>query len=445
MNTYPATHIGIMASYDVYDQEKADRKAVNKYLEDRLAEKKCQTLPFYRSYGKWGNDVKFIYNLDGLPIFAYPLMYALSSPATTSLIGPDEVLDFGQRIADAMGKGLNLIHEGNSPSLGNTIRRLSTESGMGDDDVMAAYSGDLPLIRNIYSMMADEDIRENDIVMDLNGRQTIFSYVPEFIARTFYDYMRKRDGRTVALKEFNALTFNSRGGERVGTIADLFHSNRKGGRQAAPILKLILGKLGHPVRTLQHLPRFGLYLVKKDWFPLSEEKASATASFVLDEKGQLKARMKVEHDDFWRMWDIDGLHDYEGYAAIFAAAKRKWGDAYAQRLTGMPKETINKVKEACSSCYVPLFRHFQTFLNEKVERLNRLFPEAAEWKENRVLTEEQKEIVRNISIPLPFEGGKHTFRQNNVDVATALHYAGDWYQEKVEKSRETYLTALGGA
>lgn len=336
-----ARTIILSASHNIYDAEEADKKT----LEEAEGYKKQgrQVHKFRRVIDSWRSDkglvlidrLKFLYPTEGLPMMAYSLISAYNSSAEKiAVIGSRNVDRVVEEFRDEFSTGNRFFYvfEGSHKklSLANSFGRGydALKPFLAKNELSLFLPADMPLLKNIETILTDVDIANNNAVLNCNACENLFPENTDeafkVFSRVFYDTLII-NGRRVKIKEPHVylLNFNHMQSRDLWPVVDVFFGSRKpsaGGFSWKTIINSIRACLiSHPFNHLTMIRRFSNlnsatgYLLAQGAHDVLKRtidirRAEKIAGLILNTS---KVRVKAENSDLGAAFDNDSYEDYE--------------------------------------------------------------------------------------------------------------------------------------
>lgn len=329
MNVTPCNKIILSASHNKFEtREEADKRILEKANQDKEAGKSCISYNFIRAKDDEIDENKFLMPIYGtMPVIAFQLTYCGSLGLETAVIGSKEV----GRVVEAVKEGLNLderikwVDEGEQLSIKNSISKGYESLEVKANETLGFFAGDVPFAFDFLHSLYDKDLENNVAVIDFNSKQQMFKE-EAFIPRNYYQILT--DGiNEHEIKEPNLWWFSNEAINNFISAGGEAYKNRQNGGMTLKQTLFMCGK-----RLLKDLPRmpwpvvgdlistsnialkriFGSNERLKGTYRLAEH----LGTYVFE--GPVK--VKTEHDDPWRMKDIDARHDLWYYNKLVREA-----------------------------------------------------------------------------------------------------------------------------
>jgi hypothetical protein len=416
-HNYPIRHVAISASQNVYKSSegmiKKEAGSFIYYLKNNL----MPSIKFKRTAdlilnGYDENKAMFpIYQ--NIPLFCITTIAALESGKIVSVVGSHEVGSmvnelkeyYSSKGKEEIASSLNwvpecdglegMVEESNaviaqergSLTISNSMNRLVGSLNLDKDDAFIFTSGDI-LFFDYDRICSDKDLINHSLVLDLNGKETINPPFP----RNYYHRLRTSDKGLIHFKEPNVWIIGSEFGS--GHVDTTYSNAQKGGFGFKVFLKMAArnmlrnpglvsgGNLSFILSASLKgcMSFFSRKVLKKSYVPVYDpQDIESIAKFL----NMSPVKVKAEHDDYLRIKDVDGLHDY-----IFI---RRLLENHCQDI--FP----SKISESIQG--------FASYLNnDRVSRINiiREFPEVMMEKIERIEHEVQRRGL-DYKIKKPFD------------------------------------------
>jgi hypothetical protein len=292
-----------------------------------------------------GDEVKFLWQIQGVPIAAFTLINAFHSSAKdTVVVGNRLIGDLVETFVDEYGgdlkkadKRMRWVYDGERPSLTNTLMKGITALELKADEPYALVCGDVPLFYDYDDILHDPDIGKNAAVLDLNGFETVFAGEtwPGHFPRYYHfrmDHTDVKEPNCHLLRNSQPLTgvveklYDQRKTTRSGGLKSLFFNRvLAAAPRIAPYLFLheptsLLALCAEEFRCVAASTRYEIRPFDAkvaDWRPKSVSRmfSAALGAPVL---------IKVRTDDPGRPKDIDSAEDF----MLVAETMRRSDDVY---------------------------------------------------------------------------------------------------------------------
>ncbi len=372
-------------SHDKFpSRAEADEVSINKAKREIAAGKKGISHLILRAENEEIDRLKFLFPICGIPIMCYALANALnSSLKEIAVIGSPEVrtiLDAYLENIGNQGKKVVFIDEDNdNPSLVRAMTLGRDALQPNSDELTLFQPGDLPFMYDVEKVVQDNDIANNNLILWLNSRNTMFPEIEtnsdsEFVVRNYhYRAIDEEADLLFDIKEPNIYPINFSSVEP--DIIDLLHQTRKDGNifQA-----LLLKTLKHPRRLMRMLPVFAQEAMSfrssaarhrpddNYQFGMHKDMFDRGASILLNTQVTSKF-----HDDPAFVADVDALEDWEDYEEIILYAEANHGEdglsavhPYGQALGQFKEKVMPQLKTQ-----IPLYRDFPSYMNSLYQSL----------------------------------------------------------------------------
>jgi len=372
-NNYPAKHFVMSASHNKTrkPQQKVDNDIIKSAEAYRKRGAPCISYKFQRVKNSPVDELKFLMPIHkDIPVLAFQVTYAVMQGIKTAVVGSNEVgmvVDALRRYLGVPNENLVFVHEGEKLSLGNSIKRGARALDLEKNDFFWFVPLDMPFFYNYMDMLYDEDIRHNAIVADFNARERVFENCMELFPRNYY--WKIKDGtQTYNVKEPAVFGFSSE--IDIFELANEAYQRRQsGGFGAAQVFVMALkNMLKHPYTLVDKMGAV-------EWIDfataLMQKVTGRNASFYSNTAEQFgfffdmaPIRCKAQHQDPFRVKDIDAWHDLWYYALAIRQNHGLEGIVpYAEQLEGF-NEIMQRIKND-----IGVLRDFPEYANQRAKAL----------------------------------------------------------------------------
>jgi hypothetical protein len=359
------------------NQEAVDRKILKK-AEEYRKKKSMVSYKFQRVKNAPVDEVKFLTPIyKDIPILAFQVTYAMMNGLKVSVVGSDEVklvVDKLREYLPIKKEDLIFVHEGEKLSLGNSISRGANALEMDSKDFFWFVPLDMPFHYDFASFVLDKDIKNHAMILDFNAKERVFENIPELFPRNYYLRM-KYGGKTYSIKEPNIVGFSAGISSRLSSAADEAYAHRQSGAFGPKQLGLM---------TMNNIAKHLLFFFEKmeiegafdlssfaGWFVMPRLTKSAKPLFKSETAEKLgyfinmaHVRCKAEHQDPFRVKDIDAWHDLWFYCLAVKENKGIQGIVpYAGLIEG-----FNDVMQTIKSD-IGILKDFPRYANERADAL----------------------------------------------------------------------------
>ncbi|MBI5390093.1 hypothetical protein HZB02_01255 [Candidatus Woesearchaeota archaeon] len=338
---------------------------------------------FQRVAGAQIDELKFLMPLwKDVPLLAHQVISAITHDLTVSVVGSKDVGLVVGAIQDYFklnDRRLRFVDEGQQTSLANSLTRGRDALDLSDNHFFYFVPLDLPFFFRLRPMLDDEDAAHHIAVVDVNARERIFTGAGELFPRNYYwDLITSNgDGEvTYSIKEPNPIGFSgSIAFDRFFRTIDHMYAHRQGGDFGidALIQHITRNMVQHPVQALRSISSGGARQLNDLYAWWKQGKRLTLHAEQLEQLGYFlqmaPIRIKAEHQDPFRLKDVDAWHDLFDYALVIRYNGGLQGiHAHATLIEGFQRPMESLKKE------IPLLRNFPAYANERARQLGMPLP-----------------------------------------------------------------------
>lgn len=352
------TIIGVSGSYNFEDNYA--QKVSSKFMKDFEEGSKLQTIPIYRTKFDGIDNLKFMYPIAGIPIFAYTLLNAVDQNVEVRATGNEEIGDLVDLMNDELNLDIKFKHEGKDLSLSNSFLKLFSDD-IGKKNYFV--SGDIPLATDYIS-----NNYTGDVVIDLNVKELLDPF--NHTSRNFYNE-GKINQQISRFKEGNIYFMSETGFDKLNEAANIFFRNRKNGGLITAVGEYFktkyqsdeMFKKGLLKNKFLFAKEIGKVFFQRFNIPVPALNFNRLNKVISEDFFDIDWRFEFIHDDVFRLLDIDGLNnDYTLYDGITKNIERQ----------GMLDERLIQVREGIkdNKNKFPVVNNFESIIYEYIQQVN---------------------------------------------------------------------------
>lgn len=381
MRNRPAIEKCILSfSHNRYGTRKeADRTSIGKARREIAQGKRGISHLILRAEDDRIDRLKFLFLINGIPLMCYALgNVLLSGVREIAVVGsPDvkQVLDLFKETVDCRGKTIHFVPEDpDNLMLIGTLLKGGEALDLQKNELVLFQPGDLPFLFDLEKVVADRDIRSNNLIMWLNSRQAMFpdhaeNPASEFVQRNYhYRCIDEKENHLHDVKEPNVYPINLAAVE--GDIIELLHETRKDGK----ILNAFFSKaLREPKRMLKMLPVVAHHFRRfdKDHKRFRKEDSYKFGmhlkNFIRGMSTLLNTPSTAKfHNDPAFVGDVDALEDWEDYESLVRFSEIKNGGEGLTRIHPFGAELLRFREKAMPrlKLQLPMYADFNGYIND---------------------------------------------------------------------------------
>ena len=327
------TNIVISASHNISDEpQEALDQLVIKQDKEYAAQGKMRSSKFKRSRPAKVDENKFAMalgsntNLTSVAMLA--LRLALEPNTNIAVVGGGAVETHTALVMDFLAanygiKNITFVPEGTHPMIGNNMR--NGKAALGNPRKFAFISGDIPYI-DLGSLLAQYsgfDPGKHDLWADLNSKTNIFPNDTLF-DRNYYHEFITADGTMHPCKEPNIYFFGNEFNEWK-LVNNIYHHREMGGGNMSAVARIIWRRLPMGITRHDNSALDTFFSVAGDIIPiirhLKRTKKVKSSLSTVEKIGRLamgrRVKFTAEHNDPFRLKDIDAFHDLAYYMCLY--------------------------------------------------------------------------------------------------------------------------------
>ena len=412
---YPAKHVAVSASQNISkSQKRADKKQAKSfayYSKNGL----MPSIKFSRTVDsiiKGYDENKAVFPVyKEVPLFAVTTIAALESKMIVSVTGNNDVgaiVDELKKYYRCQNKteylnlkwvpelgnideyeishktvtNKDLIKNRKKITISNSLSRLAQSLELEDDDAFIFVTGDV-IFYDYQRVSHDKDLINHSLIIDLNGKETINPPIP----RNYYHRLITGQGNTVHFKEPNVWIIGSefnlgvsdttyknaqKGGFGIKTFLNMAGKNMIKNPHKLTIWDLISLAGAGAKESIHFVLKRGL---KKTYIPkYYQTDLESIAKFL----NMSPIRIKAEHDDYLRLKDVDGMHDY---VFIRHLLEGHIDDVLPENIAENVKGFADYLKSTGITKEIMMIDNFPFWINKKIKRIQKILGDSYKLEE----------------------------------------------------------------
>lgn len=388
------------ASHDILDSiEEANERIVKKVLKDQKKGSKCISLNFVRAKSLIEEN-KFLLpigrseKLKYVPIMALQIINDSETGISGPIVGSEQVgavVNQLRKCFDHYNDKIVWTHEGEKLSLANSITKgvksAFDEFSMNKDDFFYFVPLDIPLFYDLEDLLIDNDIKKASCILDFNAKESIFAETPQIFLRNYYHTFINDNKEIFHIKEPNVYGFSA--GLDFEIVNEFYNRRQNGGLNVGSILKIVGNNLAKGLYCNMEKGRveqavIGVIDLISEFinYKTGYNKEIKITKKTLEGIGYYVFNkpiiVKAQHQDPFRLRDIDAWHDLKYYWIVLEQVKKQNPNSpYDGLETIYPharqviefNDSMKEIKEN-----IPILSNFSEYAKERFQTLNDLLP-----------------------------------------------------------------------